>query len=116
MHGRVSERSGIGIAAVSAASTPLGPVRTLGEVTVKLDFPGGNKPVSGVDAGFSADGHYLAPTVLTVNPVVANPSKAPSYALVWDLRSPSKPPIRVPTGTRGWRSAGTGTPCTPAIR
>ena len=26
-------------------------------------------------------------------------SEAPGYAVVWDLRSPSTPPIRVPTGT-----------------
>ena len=27
------------------------------------------------------------------------PAEAPGYAVVWDLRSPSTPPIRVPTGT-----------------
>ena len=26
-------------------------------------------------------------------------SETPGYALVWDLRSPSSPPDRVPTGT-----------------
>ena len=28
-----------------------------------------------------------------------DPSEAPGYAVVWDLRSPSTPPVRVPTGT-----------------
>ena len=66
--------------------------------TTKLDFPGG-KPVWGVDVQFSADGRYLAATVHTVNWPVQDPSEAPGYAVVWDLRSPSTPPIRVPTGT-----------------
>ena len=52
-----------------------------------------------MDVRFSADGRYLAATVHTDNWPVEWPSDAPGYAVVWDLRSPSKPPIRVPTGT-----------------
>ena len=78
------------------------PVRLLDpntmQPTTKLDFPGG-KPVWGVDVEFSADGRYLAATVQTVNWPGQDASEAPGYAVVWDLRSPSTPPIRVPTGT-----------------
>ncbi len=35
----------------------------------------------------------------TVNWSERGPSEAPGYAVVWDLRSPSTPPVRVPTGT-----------------
>ena len=66
--------------------------------TTKLDFPGG-KPVWGVDVQFSADGRYLAATVQTVSWPDRMPASAPGYAVVWDLRSPSTPPVRVPTGT-----------------
>ena len=66
--------------------------------TTKLDFPGG-KPVWGADVEFSADGRYLAATVHTVNWLKRAPTKAPGYAVVWDIRSPSTPPTRVPTGT-----------------
>ena len=66
--------------------------------TTKLAFPGG-KPVWGIDVQFSADGRYLAATVQTVNWPGQDASEAPGYAVVWDLRSPSTPPIRVPTGT-----------------
>ncbi len=78
------------------------PVRLLDpntmQPTTKLDFPGG-KPVWGVDVGFSADGRYLAATVQTVFWPDEGADEAPGYAVVWDLRSPSTPPIRVPTGT-----------------
>ena len=53
----------------------------------------------GVDVEFSADGRYLAATVHTVFWEDRMPADAPGYAVVWDLRSPSTPPIRVPTGT-----------------
>ena len=78
------------------------PVRLLDpntmQPTAKLDFP---KPVSGIDVQFSGDGRYLAATVQTVNwpGRDATKIKAPGYAVVWDLRSPSARPIRVPTGT-----------------
>ena len=68
--------------------------------TTKLDFPGG-MPVSGVDIAFSADGRYLAATVIPVDWMAVDSSETdatPSYAVVWDLDSPSTPPIRVPTG------------------
>ena len=57
------------------------------------------EPVSGVDVEFSADGRYLAATMLTLPLVKDDPDLTPGYAVVWDLRSPSTPPIRVPTGT-----------------
>ena len=66
--------------------------------TTKLAFPG-RKPVWGIDVQFSADGRYLAATVQTVQWPGQDVSKAPGYAVVWDLRSPSTRPIRVPTGT-----------------
>ena len=78
------------------------PVRLLDpntmQPTTTLDVPGG-KPVWGVDVAFSADGRYLAATVHTDNWPDGWPSDASGYAVVWDLRSPSTPPVRVPTGT-----------------
>ena len=35
----------------------------------------------------------------TVDWPVKDASETPGYAVVWDLRSPSTPPVRVPTGT-----------------
>ena len=87
--------------AVILESESTEPVRLLDpntmEPTTKLAFPGG-KPVSGVDVQFSADGRYLAATVHTVPLVEQDASETPGYAVVWDLRSPSTPPVRVPTG------------------
>ena len=57
------------------------------------------EPVGGWEVQFSADGRYLAATLLTSPLVKEDPALTPSYAVVWDLRSPSRPPIRVPTGT-----------------
>jgi WD40 repeat protein/DNA-binding SARP family transcriptional activator len=57
------------------------------------------EPASGVDVQFSADGRSLAATLMPLPWVRDNPCLTPSYAVVWDLRSPSTPPIRVPTGT-----------------
>ncbi len=65
--------------------------------TARLDFPGG-KPVWGSDVQFSRDGRYLAATVHTVNPTEQDALETPGYALVWDLRSPSTPPVRLTTG------------------
>ncbi len=53
----------------------------------------------GVDLQFSADGRYLAATLQTVRSGRAGPRNHPGYAVVWDLRSPATPPVRVPTGT-----------------
>ena len=61
--------------------------------TMTLDVPGG-KPVWGVDVQFSADGRFLAATMQT-----DAHAESTGYALIWDLRSPSSPPVRVPTGT-----------------
>jgi DNA-binding SARP family transcriptional activator/WD40 repeat protein len=65
--------------------------------TTRLAFPDG-QPVWGVDVQFSADGRYLAATVQTVEWPTLDWTVTPGYAVVWDLRSPSKPPIRVTTG------------------
>ena len=53
---------------------------------------------SGVDVQFSADGRYLAATVKQTT-AEQNPREARGYAAVRDLRSPSTPPVRLPTGT-----------------
>jgi WD40 repeat protein len=78
------------------------PVRLLDPKTMqptrKLDLPG-RKPVWGVDVQFSAEGRFLAATVQTVEWPGPDASEAPGFAVVWDLLSPSKPAIRVPTGT-----------------
>ena len=44
--------------------------------------------------------------------------ETPGYAVVWDLRSPSSPPERVPTGIglQGLALSPDGRPCTPAGR
>ena len=77
------------------------PVRLLDpntmQPTTKLALPG-SKSVWGIDVQFSADGRYLAATVQTVNWRIEDASESPGYAVVWDLRSPSSPPERIPTG------------------
>jgi WD40 repeat protein len=72
--------------------------------TVRLDLPGG-KPVFGVGVSFSADGRYLAASMQTVFWGTGGAGNSPGYALVWDLRSPSTPPVKVPTGTNAQGSA-----------
>jgi WD40 repeat protein len=67
--------------------------------TVKLASPG-SEPVTAFDAQFSADGRYLAATILTDTlDAEDDPLEIPSDAVVWDLRSPSTPPTRFPIGT-----------------
>lgn len=89
------------LAVVLHGSESSEPVRLLDPTTMqpttKLDVPG-DKPVWGVDVAFSADGRYLAATVHPANWPVGGDGEAQGYALVWDLGSPSTPPIRVPTG------------------
>jgi WD40 repeat protein/DNA-binding SARP family transcriptional activator len=68
------------------------------EPTTRLDFPGG-KPVWWIDVTFSRDGHYLAATAQSANWFIRDASRSPGYAVVWDLRSPSAPAVRVSTGT-----------------
>lgn len=76
------------------------PVRLLDPVTmqpvIQLRFPG-HRPLWGINVAFSADGLHLAATVQTYD----WPDRTLSgrgYALVWDLRSPTARPVRVPTG------------------
>jgi WD40 repeat protein/DNA-binding SARP family transcriptional activator/energy-coupling factor transporter ATP-binding protein EcfA2 len=84
------------------------PVRLLDPDTMELSATRlatpAAEPVSGVDVGFSADGRYLATTMLTLPLVKDDPWSTPGYAAVWDLRSPSTPPVRVSTGTGGFQS------------
>ena len=78
------------------------PVRLLDPDTMRLSAARlaspAAEPVMGVDAQFSADGRYLAATLLTFPLVRGDDALTPGYAVVWDLRSPSTPPIRVSTG------------------
>jgi WD40 repeat protein len=68
------------------------------ESTTRFDFPG-KRPVWWIDVVFSGNGRYLAAAAQTVNWFFRNASKAQGYAVVWDLRAPSAPPVRVSTGT-----------------
>ena len=43
------------------------------------------------------DGRYLAASVNTALTAYTD-TKSSGYAVVWDLRSPSEPPVRLPTG------------------
>lgn len=89
------------LAVILHGSESTEPVRLLDpntmEPATELAFPGG-KAVWAVDARFSADGRHLATTVQTVDWPTRAFREAPSYALVWDLRSPSTLPIKVSTG------------------
>ena len=79
------------------------PVRLLDpntmQPTTKLDVPG-SKPVWGVRRRVQRrrplPGRHRAHGRLAGHRI---PASAPGYALVWDLHSPSTPPVRVPTGT-----------------
>ena len=86
---------------VEAPSKSTEPVRLLDPDTMRptteLDVPG-HEPVWGYDVEFSGDGRYLAASMLTLPLVEGNPGVTPGYAVVWDLRSPSEPPVRVLTG------------------
>jgi WD40 repeat protein/DNA-binding SARP family transcriptional activator/energy-coupling factor transporter ATP-binding protein EcfA2 len=78
------------------------PVRLLDPDTMqptgtRLAPPGGT-PTVGFDVQFSADGRYLAAALRTVPVQTAGPAASSTYAVVWDLRSPSRSPTRVPTG------------------
>ncbi|MDZ5619315.1 BTAD domain-containing putative transcriptional regulator [Nocardioides sp. HM23] len=87
------------LAVIITAGESTEPVRLLDpntmEPTTELDFPVDN-PVSGVDVQFSRDNRYLAATMHTSS--VGEDGDTHSYALVWDLRSPTSPPERVWTG------------------
>ncbi len=88
------------LAVVLESTSSTEPVRLLDpdtmEPTTRLALPG-SSPVVGSDVEFSADGRYLAATMRPVDPT-EDPTKVPGFAVVWDLRSPSRPPLRVPTG------------------
>ena len=78
------------------------PVRLLDpdtmQPTTRLSSPG-RQPAIGSDVQFSEDGRYLAASLETVPEQERAGVAAPTYAAVWDLGSPSAPPVRVPTGT-----------------
>jgi DNA-binding SARP family transcriptional activator/WD40 repeat protein/energy-coupling factor transporter ATP-binding protein EcfA2 len=83
--------------ALSVGSTE--PVRVLDPLTMEqtttLNHPGDRK-LWAYDVQFSGDGRYLA---ATMNTSPFDGETLPSGdALVWDMRSPSAPPERVPTG------------------
>jgi WD40 repeat protein len=77
------------------------PVRLLDpntmQITRRLALPGIDSGF-GVGGQFSADGRYLAATVYPGEVTVA--LDVPGYAVVWDLLSPSKPPVRIPIAGR----------------
>ena len=50
------------------------------------------------DPAFSADGRYLAATVKKLPPGETGNGDYPGYVVIWDLRSPSTPPTRLPVG------------------
>ncbi|MEU6136255.1 PQQ-binding-like beta-propeller repeat protein [Nocardioides sp. NPDC047086] len=78
------------------------PVRLLDTSTMEpateLAYPGGTK-VWGVDVRFSAGGRYLAGSVYPSSWATTGDWQDQGYTLVWDLRAPSKKPVRIPTGT-----------------
>lgn len=67
---------------------------TMQRTTTDLASPG-PKPVVGRDVEFSADGRYLSATLLTAAAVERADPKIPNFAFVWDLRSPTTPPVRL---------------------
>lgn len=73
--------------------------RTMQPTAPHLAFPG-STPLYGAAAQFSADGRHLAATVFPpgVEGVPPGSQDKPATALVWDLRSPGSPPVRVPVG------------------
>ena len=109
--GRPAEDQAVTIGAFSPDSKQLAvllqvqastrPVRLLGldsmQPTAEL-APPGDGPVLGFDLQFSADGRYLAASLLPSPLNHRDPDRTPGYAAVWDLRSPETPPVRVPTG------------------
>ena len=70
--------------------------------TVELASPS-DEPVPGFDLQISADGRYLAATLLAS--ALDYPGTIPGYAAVWDLRSPPRHPCgcRQEPASRGWR-------------
>ena len=88
------------LAVVVQAVASTQPVRVLDPSTMQptLELAPVDEPVWGVGVAFSGDGRYLAATVQTVDWYVTDTSAAPGFAMVWDLRAPSRPPIRLPIG------------------
>lgn len=83
------------LAVILETSESSKPVRVLDpntmEPTTQLTFPD-DTPLNGGDVQFSADGRHLAASVFE-----SGPDKN-GYALVWDLRSPTSPPVRIGIG------------------
>ena len=90
------------LAVILEGSESTEPVRLLDpntmEPTARNSPPPPPNRSPGADVQFSADGRYLAATVLTRPLATGDPRVARAYAVVWDLRSPGTPPARVPTG------------------
>ncbi len=71
---------------------------TMAPSAIRLASPAA-EPVYGYDLDFSRDGRFLAATILASPLVGDDPGATPGHAVVWDLLSPSSPPVRVPIGT-----------------
>jgi DNA-binding SARP family transcriptional activator/WD40 repeat protein len=88
------------LAVVLEGSASREPVRLLDPATMepvtRLAFPSGRR-LYGIDVAFSADGRYVAATTQTSAWWTAR-RQGQGQALVWDLRSPTSPPARVPLG------------------
>jgi DNA-binding SARP family transcriptional activator/WD40 repeat protein len=71
-------------------------VETMQE-TVEL-ASSGDAQVEGFDVHISANGRYLAASLLPLPLAEDDLFLTPGYTAVWDLSSPASPPARVPTG------------------
>ena len=88
------------LAVVVQAVASTRPVRLLDPSTMQpvTELAPLDEPAWGVGVAFSGDGRYLAATVQTADWYVTDTTAAPGFALVWDLRVPSRPPVRLPIG------------------
>ncbi|WP_168218487.1 BTAD domain-containing putative transcriptional regulator [Nocardioides eburneiflavus] len=63
--------------------------------------PAGARPFIAIDVRFSADGSHLAAAMFSARKPGPLAQGTPAWVMVWDLRSPSEPPARIPTGILG---------------